>query len=146
MSKQSTESYLAEKLSDNKDCQNMIDFIACLKMNKISVKKVNANKWVASYGDRQVCYIQLSDGDWTIVPRGQYFAAFFGGEVLQQYIWESVNPCNKCSSKCAGIPRTVCGKVFDDTCVSIPLYFKNPSADALRVIERVIEDTTIKLY
>jgi len=142
-----TEEYLAEKITNATNRKNMIDFIDWLKLNKLSVKKANPTKWVASHGKKQVCYLQLSNEDWTIIPRGQYYAAFFDGDVLCAYIWESINPCNiqkgwqKCSSKCGGITRTVCGKEFDDTCASIPLYFKNPSAEQLRVIERVIEES-----
>ena len=145
--RKTTEEYLREMISNPENCANMLDFIAWAKSVNLSVKKTNQSKWsVAFKGGKNICWLLLKYGGWVLIPLKH--SDFSDCDALKEYIWKSINPCNKCRSNtwtdCVK-PRTICGKHFENTCASIPLEFVNPDAEKLSEIKKVIS-ARIKLH
>ena len=65
---------IAELLSGDAQ-ENALDFVAYLRANKISITQTYPDTWKASFKGKTVCDIVIKDGNWHLVPRGEFFSS-----------------------------------------------------------------------
>jgi len=129
---------------DGEALANVLDFCAFLRANRMTPTFGSKSKVGISYTSR-VCYVKLFHGDWFIWPAGrhrEYTEAFLSCEELKETVRTSLAACTSCGHQCnggAGQTITVCGEAFTHICGCCPVRFRNPDAEALRVIKYVIE-------
>ena len=146
------EDVIIRKLSGDMQ-ENALDFVAFMKANAMKSDASHSSAFV--YGDKWVCIIVVDDCmdgtmGWTIYDNplcGRYEALTVEvDEDLQAFAQANVHLCGHFLSGgehcgCGNQPGkqvSIFGKAFDNVCTS-EVAFRNPDAEALEKIKRLIE-------
>lgn len=135
---------IASEYLDGGALNNVLDFVAWLRANKMTPTYGSKSKIGISYTTR-VCYIKLFHGSWYIWPAGKkgvYANDFLNCEELKDIVCASLAKCTSCGHQCnsgLGFIKNVCGKEFENICGCCPVRFCNPDSNSLKFIKEVIE-------
>ena len=122
-----------------------LDFTAHLRENKISPRWASHNSWVARSGGKNVCGIRISkkSSDWCINPSFDFveYEKRIIHEDMRNLILDSVVSLRcgyKAGTRCGMKNKTLFGKTFDLMCSCSPIEIKNPNAEQIEIIKRLV--------
>ena len=135
---------IAADYLDGDKLKNVLDFAAWLRAGRMTPTFGSKSSVGISYTTR-VCYIKIFAGEWYIWPagkKGAYVNDFLSCEELKEIVGASLAARKPCGHNCnsgLGFVKTVCGKEFERICGCCPIRFRNPDAETLEIIKKVIE-------
>jgi len=132
---------------DGDQKQAALDFVAFIKLYKMTPQWASANSWAVSYKGKRVCYIKVGDyvsgdGSWCIRPSVDYDDALFTfieTAGLTEIIWGNLHYCRACGRCAPGRSVTVFGREFDKVCNAILFEFHDPDAATLDCAKKLVE-------
>ena len=136
---------IAHDYLDGENLDNLIDFVAWMRANRMTPTFANKSKEGVNYTSR-ICYLKLRYGSWYMWPAGrknEYVNDFLECEELKDIVCMSLAKCTSCGHQCnsgTGFTKSVCGKDFENICGCCPVRFHNPNMKTLKTIKKVIEN------
>ena len=140
---------IASEYLDGKNLNNLLDFVAWMRANKMTPTFANKSKTGVNYTSH-ICYVKLFHGYWYIWISGKhriykhlFIDDFLSCEELKEIIGANLAKCSEgCKHGCnegQGYTVTVCGKKYEKICGSCTVRFRSPNAKTLKIIKKVIE-------
>jgi len=124
--------------------ENILEFIAYLKENKMTTRWASVNSWNVVHKSKNIAWIKLFEGSWYIDPIVDFndinFLSFIEKEKLEKIIWNNVELCTNClpSGQCTpGYSLKILSKEFKNVC-RVP-RFKNPKINEIKCIKKIFE-------
>jgi len=124
--------------------KNLMDLLAFLKDNKMTLRWASWNSWCVKFKSKTVCHIKIRDASWFVMlstfTREQWFVGYdeyFADNELKEFIWAN-NRGSWCPRNCKGHTKTILGKEINDICGCWGLRVENPEGAALERSKRVI--------
>jgi len=118
-------------------------FAAWLRENQLAPQPwFGPGWWRIPFGEYYLCAMIVANANWNVF----FFKGDYSGvhdEKFVKAVTDCVFPCTKCHgegwTQCKGIPATIFGKEFTDTCFQFPIQFDNPCVEALEHVKTLIE-------
>lgn len=143
--RQRIEDALSDSLSGDIK-ETALDFVAYLRLNKMSPAWTSPNSWKVSYKSNGVCYIKLGYGSWQINFHGSFnkdYENIFTDVKVKETAWANVKYCIKCNANCIAAEKwehaSVLGKEFDNLCKNIRIVMLNPGTEAIVCAKKLAE-------
>jgi len=136
--------------------QNALDFVAWLKANKLSPRFAATNAWYIYHENDNFMQLRIDSKEWPTVELDTEKTAFclcfsaytkfhdllLNTEALKEAVITGMKPCTDCSPNCERreeLPiARVCGEIVENTCVPYYLVFRDPSAEIIERVKKVI--------
>lgn len=126
--------------------KNALEFVAYLRVNKMSPLWTSPNSWKVSYKSKGICYIKLGNGSLQINFHGSFvkdYEYIFADSKLKETAWANVKYCEKCNKNCIAdkkwVHTSVLGKDFDNVCKNIRIVMINPNAETIECAKKLVE-------
>lgn len=124
--------------------ENVLDFIAYLRSNKMTPQWASINSWKISYKSKGIAYIKLWNASWyvdpDVNPGDGAFEIYAKNEKLAKIILANIETCTNClpNGKCTpGHSAKIFGKDFRNVCHAP--RFQNPNAKELDCIKKIFD-------
>lgn len=129
-----------------------LDFVAYLRINKMSPIWATGNSWKSSNKGKGICYVKIDQNKLLIIPLLDHlnrYKELLINENLQSFIWNNIiyYPCKNCNPRCptgrdrsaTERDRTILGKKFNNFCTGrTPVYFYNPDEVTINFIKKLL--------
>ena len=141
---------IAPDYLDYDDLDNLLDFVAWMRTNRMTPTFANKSKDGINYTSH-VCYLKLIHGAWEIWISGKhrkhksgFIDDFLACEELKDIVSEGLARCGDCGHGCPPYSVTVCGTKYENVCPCCTVRFNNLDAKTLKIVKRVIENRNSK--
>jgi len=154
-------SNFVEGILDGGIKQTLLDFIEYCKANKMSIRLSSGYLWGVHFKGKRVATIEITvkgmcrgqhtheDNSWIISVcylnvESPEFENFTKNENLSDIIWQNISYCKGCLKTCVanqapGLDKKIAGKMFHKVSVCGYIKFKNPAAERLDCVKKLME-------
>jgi len=137
--------------------QTMLDFVEYCNEHKMRIQWGSTYQWYVYFRSKHIASIQLrfkggrlgksiiyQDNSCGISlmylkAESPEFENFIRDNELSEVIWKNVKHCEGCLKTCVPREETILGKQFSNVAICRSIWFKNPDAEALECIKKLLD-------